>query len=433
MSPVLIGFIGLIVLLGLLAVGVPIAVAMGITGFAGLWYLISPQAALIKLSLTASQTVASYDISVIVLFSFMSSVLFSAGMGRGLFDLAAKWLGNMRGGLAMATIGGCGIFSAVTGSSIACSTTIGYVAIPEMRRYKYDPGLACGSVAAGGTIGILIPPSGFFIIYGILTGTSIGKLFMAGFIPGIIEVFLYIMAIYLLCRWRPSLGPKGPSSSFKEKIFALQGGGEIIVLILFCLGGLFIGWFTATEAGAIGAFGALALSLLRRRLTWKSFVEAVIDTILTGGFIYGILIGSFIFGYFMAASNIPIWISNWITGLSLPPMLIMGVIVVIYIIMGCFLDIAAMTVLTIPIFYPLIINLGFDPVWFGVIACVCMEMGLITPPVGMNVYIVYGFVKDVPMQTVFKGILPFLAADVVLVALLMFVPKLSLFLPGLMK
>lgn len=434
MSPVLVGIIGFAVLFSLLAVGVPIGAGMALVGFAGTWFLISDVAAFTKLAVVPFQTVTDYSLAVLPLFILMAQVVFASGMGRDLFNLASKWLGHRRGGVAMAAVAGSAVFAAVSASSIATATTMGLVSIPEMKRLKYDPGLATGAVAAGGTMGVLIPPSGALIIYGILTETSIGKLFAAGIIPGILEALFYIGVISILCWWKPAFGPPAEKAPLQEKIKSLGGCGEIVLLIVFVLSGLIVGWFTPTEAGAVGAFGAIIMCVLRRRLTWDGFKKAVVDTLKTTGMIYGILIGALIFNVFVAASTIPYVLSEYIGNMPLPPMAILGMVLVLYFFLGCFLDVAAMTVLTIPIFFPLVISLGFDAIWFGIIFVRMAEIAMITPPIGMNTFVIAGVVKEmgIPMETVFKGIIPFLVADFLHITLLILVPPLSLFLVKLM-
>jgi C4-dicarboxylate transporter DctM subunit len=434
MSPVIIGILGFVVLFSLLAVGMPIGGGMALVGFAGVWYLISDAAAFIKLAVVPFQTVTDYSLAVLPLFILMAQVVFVSGMGRDLFNLASKWLGHRKGGVAMAAVAGSGIFAAVSASSIATATTMGLVSIPEMKRLKYDPALATGSVAAGGTMGVLIPPSGALIIFGILTETSIGKLFVAGIVPGILEALFYIAVIIVLCAWRPELGPPAEKAPFVEKIKALGSCGEIVALIVFVLTGLIIGWFTPTEAGAVGGFGAIIMCTLRRRLTWEGFKTAIVDTLKTTGMIYGILIGALIFNVFVAASTIPYVLSEFIGNMALPPMAILIMVLVLYFFLGCFLDVAAMTVLTIPIFFPLVVSLGFNPIWFGIVFVRMAEIAMITPPIGMNTFVIAGVVRGmgIEMETVFKGIIPFLVADFLHITLLILVPPLTLYLVGLM-
>jgi len=434
MSPILIGLIGFAALFLLLALGIPIGAGMALVGFVGLWFLISGTAAFTKLAVVPFQTVTDYSLAVLPLFILMAQVVFASGMGRDLFNLASKWLGHKKGGVAMAAVAGSAVFAAVSASSIATATTIGLVAIPEMRRLKYDSALATGAVAAGGTMGVLIPPSGALIIYGILTETSIGKLFAAGIIPGILEAVFYVITIMIVCHLRPDFGPPAEKTPLREKIMAFGSCGEIMALIAFVLTGLIVGWFTPTEAGGVGAFGAIIMCALRKRLTWDGLKGAIVETLKVTGMIYGILIGALIFNFVVAASTIPYVLSEYISSMPLPPHAILVMVLVVYFFLGCFLDVAAMTVLTIPIFFPLVVNLGFDGIWFGIVFVRMAEIAMITPPIGMNAFVVSGVVREmgIPMETVFKGIIPFLLADFCHVALLILVPSLSLFLPKLM-
>ena len=433
MDPIVFGVIGLVALFVLLAAGVPVGAGMGIIGTIGIWYLISGSAAINKLIVVPFTTVASYELAVLPLFILMAEFIFVTGMGADLYNLSAKWLGHQRGGLAQASIVACAGFSAVSASSLATTATMGLVARPEMEKYNYKPQLATGCIAAGGSLGSLIPPSGILIIYGTLTETSIGKLFIAGIVPGILEAVFYMITIYILCLRDPSLGPRGALTTFKEKIFAFKSCGEIILLIMLILGGLLLGWFTPTECGAIGAAAALLISIARRRLSWVKFKEAIFRTISTTGVIYFILIGAFILNNFLAVSNIPTALATFANDLPLSPIGIIVIIMLMYLFLGCFIDTAAMHVLTTPIFFPVAITLGFDPLWFGIIVTRAMEIALITPPIGMNVYVMAGIAPDVPMQTIFKGVVPFIIADIFNVILLLFVPSTILFLPNLMK
>jgi len=374
----------------------------------------------------------SWGLATLPLFLLMAHIVFACGFSRDLYGVAAKWLGHQRGGIAMATVGGSAVFAAISASSLATAVTMGLVALPEMKRYNYDPALSTGCIAAGGTMGQMIPPSAGLITYGIITGTSIGRLFAGGLIPGIIEAVFYIITIYILCRWKPSLGPRGPRYSLKEKVMSFAGCGELIGLIILVLGGIIFGCFSPTEAGAIGASGAIIFSLFRRRLNWEKFKNALIETMKTTGMLYGILIGAFVFKYFMAVTTIPFALADFVGGLPLPPLAIMGLIMVVYLFIGAIMDALAMILLTIPIFFPIAISLGFDPIWFGVILVGMTEIGLITPPIGMNVYAISGIAPDVPVTTIFKGVIPFLIADFCRMALYLLVPAVVLFLPSIM-
>jgi len=433
MSPLTIGYIGLGVLMVFLFLGVPIGAIMGLVGFAGMVWISGLGAGLGVLMTVPVATISTYSYCVIPLFILMGELCFYSGLSKDLYWTIHRWLGHLPGGLSMATVGGCAAFAAVSGSSLATAATMGTVALPEMKRYDYDPALATGSVAAGGTIGILIPPSVILIIYGILTQQSIGKLFLAGFIPGVLEATFYIAVIYILCKRNPLLGPRGPQTSFKEKIFALKNTWGVVALFVLVIGGIYLGVFTPIEAGGIGAFGAFIFALARKQLTRKNFVQSLIETGKSTAMITFIIVGAMIFGYFLAVTRLPFELANTIAALPLNRYIILGIILVVYLLIGCVMDAMAMILLTVPIFFPLAMSLGFDPIWFGIIIVRVFEMAAITPPVGMNVYVIHGVAKDVPMYTIFRGIVPFLIADVCHIALLVAIPQISLFLPSLMK
>jgi C4-dicarboxylate transporter DctM subunit len=361
----------------------------------------------------------------------MANIIFSAGFGDDAYRVASRWIGHLPGGLAMATVAGCAGFAAMSASSLGTAVTMGLIAFPEMEKYHYKKSLSAGALASGGTIGILIPPSGMLILYGILTETSIGKLFIGGIIPGILEAVFYIVTVYIICLINPSLGPRGPKYSLKEKLNAILGCGEIIGLVILVLGGLIIGWFTPTEAGAIGAAGALVFSFIRKRLNWDGFKNAVHETIKTTGMLYVVMIGAYVFQYLVSVSNIPFVLSSFVEGLTLPPLGVMGIILLIYIILGCFMDAMTMIILTIPIFLPIADTLGFGSIWFGIIVVRVMEMALITPPLGMIAYTISSMFK-IPVPELFRGVIPFIIADICHVLLLLFVPGVVLWLPGIM-
>jgi len=433
MSPETVGIYGFLILFVLMAAGLPIGVSMGIIGFSGLLLILPAQAALAKMAIAPYDLVSSYTFATLPMFLLMGHVLLATGQGGTLFTVAKKWFGRVPGGLAMATVAGCAAFGAVCASSIATAVTLGLVAIPEMKKAKYDGGFANGTVAAGGTIGSLIPPSGFMIIYGILTENSIAKLFVGGIIPGIIVSISYIIMIGIRCLIKPELGPPGEKVSIKEKLKSLQDIWEIIALGAVSIGGLLIGVFTSTEAGAVGAFGAFLSAIARRKLTWAKTKEAVLETMKTAGMIYAVLIGATLFNYFMAASNLPEHLFNWITSFNLTPMGVMTFLVIIYIIMGALMDETSTQLLTIPIFYPLILKLGFDPIWFGVLQARLLQIGMIAPPVGINVFVIAGLDKTVPMTTVYKGVIPFLFMDMITLAVFMIWPQTILWLPSLVR
>jgi C4-dicarboxylate transporter DctM subunit len=362
MSSELIGGLGFVALFVLMAIGLPIGVCMGIVGFAGLAMILPLQAAIAKMAITPYDLVSSYTFATLPLFILMGSVLLATGQGGNLFRIAKKWFGRTPGGLAMAAIAACAMFGAVCASAIATAVTMALVALPELKKNNYDTALANGCLAAGGPIGSLIPPSGILIIYGIITENSIAQLFVGGIIPGILVSLVYIAMIGIRCYIKPELGPPGEKVAIIEKIKSLAEVWELILLVIVTIGGLIIGVFTATEAGAMGAFGAFVSAFIRGKLTWAKTKEAFIDSMKTSGMIYGVLVGAMIFNYFCAASNLPEHLTNWVAGFNLPPMGIMTVIVIIYIILGALMDESSIQLLTLPIFYPLVMKLGFDPI-----------------------------------------------------------------------
>jgi tripartite ATP-independent transporter DctM subunit len=433
MNPATIGTIGIVVMLLLMALRVPIGVSMGVVGFFGFAYMNGWSAALSMLGLVPYSTVSSFTLTVIPLFVMMGHFATMAGLSEELYETANRWFGHFRGGLAMATVVACGGFAAICGSSLATAATMGGIALPEMRKAGYDPRLATGCVAAGGTLGILIPPSVIFLIYGFLTEQSIGKLFLAGIAPGIILVVLFILTIAVLTWIKPSLGPPAVRTPVLERVAALRRVWSVIALFLLVIGGMYAGVFTATEAAAMGAFGAFLFAAARRRLTWTSLAAALMNTATTTAMILAILIGAMILGYFMAVTKVPMALAAFFSGLPVSPTLVMIFIIITYVILGGLMDSLAMVLLTVPIFFPVIQALGFDPIWFGVILVILVEVGLITPPVGMNVFVIAGISREVSIQDVFLGAAPFLIATGVLLALLMLAPDIALFIPKTMR
>jgi len=434
MDPVSVGVLGILFMIFLFLIRVPVAFSMMITGLLGFSYLSSWNAGLKLLARDIFEQFSSFPLSAIPMFILMGAFAYASGIGRRLYDAAYHVLGGLRGGLTLATVVACGAFAAICGSTAATAATIGRMAIPEMRRYGYDESLATGSVAGAGTVGILIPPSTVFLVYGILTEQSIGKLFVAGIVPGIILVCLFLLAVAILCWRRPSYAPPGHlSEGFKERLKALWGIVEAVLLFLLVIGGLFFGWFTPTQAGGIGAAGALLVGILRKDLTLKAFIENTIDALRTSCMVLCIIAGATVFGHFMAITQIPFILAEWIARLAIPPVFVMAVIIAMYLIGGCFMDSMALIVLTVPVIFPVVQKMGFDPIWFGVIIVLVAEMGVITPPVGVNVYVIKGIVPDVPLERIFKGILPFLVAIIINTIICLLFPKLVLFLPNLTK
>ena len=430
MSPVAIGLIGIVVLVLIFLLGMPVGFAMAFVGLAGFCYLTSTEAGLSLLARDVFCNFSAYSLTVIPMFVFMGSIAYASGMSRRLYNAGYTMFGQMRGGLAIATIAACAGFAAMCGSTNATAAAMGRVSLPEMKRYNYDDSLATGCVAAAGSLGILIPPSTIFIIYGILTQQDIGKLFIAGVLPGLLLATLFMAVVVLLCLRNPSLAPAGAPTSWKEKLAGLTGIFEMLVLFGLVVGGLFMGWFSPTQAGAAGAAGALFIGLARRQLSWRGFLFAIKDALRITCMVMVIITGAIIFGHFLAVAKLPLVLSDWVGGLPLPPAAIMGFIVLMYLLGGCFMDALALITLTIPIIYPVVLILGFDPIWFGVIIVLVTEMGVITPPVGVNVYVIKGIAEDVPLETIFKGIFPFLAALIVAVAILMAFPDIATFLPS---
>ena len=433
MSPVTLGVIGIAAVLLLMALRMQIGFAMAVIGFLGFALLNSFPSAFSVLGHEPFKTAGSYGLSVIPLFMLMGQFAFISRMGAEAYKTLYYWIGFLPGGLAMATIGACSFFAAISGSSLATAATMGMVALPEMRKFKYSDELATGCLAAGGTLGILIPPSTVLMIYGILTQQSIAELFIAGFIPGIILSLLFILTIYITARVWPEQGPPGPRFTFPERVRSLKEPWGIFALFLLVIGGLYAGWFTPTEAAAVGAFGAFLITLIKGRLTWKTLVESLMEASKATGMIFGILIGAYILQYFLTISQITDHLVGWVVGMGLNRYIVMCILIVIYLILGCLMEGLSIIILTIPITYPLILKMGFDPIWFGVMITVLIEMGLITPPVGVNVFVIAGVAKDVPMYRIFRGIVPFIFAMLVLIALLLSFPQMALYLPHTMS
>ena len=432
MSTETIGIIGIVIMLVLMFLRMPIGIAMALVGFVGFSYISGLEQGFHILTTTTHRMASTYMMTVLPLFIFMGILSGHAGLSGDAFYAVNKWLGHLPGGLAMATVGGCTGFAAVCGSATATAATMCTVALPEMRKYKYADQLSLGTIASAGGLGFMIPPSLAFILYGFLTEESIGSLFMAGVFPGLLIAFLFMVAIYITCRRNPGLGPAGPRTSLREKVAALQHVWGILVLFVLVLGGMYAGIFSPTEAGAVGAFGALVLGLVKRRLSWKGFTTSISETGRLTAMIFLLIIGAMIFNYFLAITEIPFALAEFIGGFPVPPTVVLSALLVMYVILGFFMDILAVMVLTVPIVYPVLVTVGIDPVLFGVLIVLTTMIGFITPPVGMSVYTVSGMARDVPMFTIFRGVWPFLYAMLAALVILVAFPQISLWLPHMM-
>jgi len=430
-SPTTIAVIGIVLLVIIFLLRMPVAIAMGVVGFVGFAIASSWDGALRIVAKDLWATFSSYSLSVAPMFVLMGTVAFYSGISSRLFDAANKWLGRLPGGLALASIVACAGFGAMCGSTTAAAAAMGKVTLPEMKRYGYDDALRTGCLASAGSLAIMIPPSTVLIIYGVMTEQSIGKLFIAGILPGILLAVLFMFTVLALVWRNRSIAPRGERTSWLEKIKGLSGTIEMLLLFALVMGGLFVGWFTPTEAGAVGAAGSLVIALVRRKLSLEDFWKAVAETTRITAMVFLIIAGATIFGHFMAITRAPFALSEWVGGLPLPPVVIMVFIMAIYLIGGCFMDSLALVTLTIPILYPIITEMGYDPIWFGILIVLAAEMGVITPPVGVNVYVIKGVAPDVSMNKIFRGIWPFLGAEVVATLMILFVPQIALFLPNL--
>ena len=423
------GALGVLALLALLALGVPIGIAMGVVGLVGLTLLLGPEAALIKGTVVFFESVTRFELGVLPLFLLMAHFCFAAGASRDFFSAAAGILGHRRGGLALATIGGCAAFGAVSGSSLATAATMGQIGLPEMRRRGYSTAFAAGSVAAGGTLGSLTPPSGALIVFGIIAEQSIGKLFTAAIVPVITQTLLYMAAIVLLCRIRPSIAPPSPRIPWAERGKAILRVLDLAALVAIVLIGIAIGWFTPTEAASIGATLALVLCALRKRLTWTTFCDALERTLRTSGMLYVVIIGALIFAAFMSFTGLAEQIAALVARLDTGPTATLVVLAILLLLLGSVLDGLALMLLTAPILLPITTALGISPIWFGIFFVRTMEIGFVHPPIGINLYVIHSIAPDIPIGRVFKGVLPFLAADFVHLAMLIAFPAMALALP----
>ncbi len=432
MTPLTVGIIGLSTMIVLMFAGMPIGFAMGLVGFAGFAYLNGLDAALSLIGMVPYRTFTDYGFSVIPLFMLMGAFSFAAGISSDLYDAARKLMGRVPGGLAMASIAACSAFGAICGSSTATGATMAVVALPEMRKVGYHPGFATATIAIGGTLGIMIPPSITFIIYGIIAEESVGKLFISGIFPGMIGALLLMGTVYARCRLNPLLGPPGVKTKLWEKIASFKGIWVMFVIFIVVIGGIYAGFFSPTEAAGVGCFCTLVFAVARRRLTWSSFLESLYDTVRISCMCFIIVAGAMIFSYFLTLTRLPAELSAAI-GSGWNPYVALVSILVIYLFLGMLMDTIAMILLTVPIFLPLMKVYGFDPIWFGVIVTLMAEISLVTPPVGMNVFVISGVAKDVPMYTTFRAMGWYLIPMLILVVLLIVFPEIALYLPTTMK
>ncbi len=434
MSLTAVGILGIVALLLILfCLGMPVGFAMALVGFCGFCYVVSFKAGLNMISAVLWDTFSKYGLTVIPLFIFMGQVAFYSGVNEKLYNAAYKWVGQIRGGIAMATVMACAAFSAICGSNAATAATMTTVALPQMNKFNYEPKLSTGAIACGSTLGVVIPPSVVLIIIGLSTEQSIARLFYGGIGAGLILALLLTLSIYVVCRIYPEWGPVGPQTNWLEKFKALSGALEMVILFSLVMLGLYFGLFTPAEAGAAGSFFAVVISVLQGRLSWKGFIASVTDTLRISCMVIMIVAGAMIFGRFLAVTRIPFDIASWVVDLPVSGTFIMMIIFAIYIVGGAVMDALALLLITIPIFFPVSQELGYDPIWFGVTITVVTTLGAVTPPVGATTYVVGGMAKNVRLEEVFKGVTYFLPAYILCILLLMAFPALVTFLPSLIK
>lgn len=425
--------IGVAAFIVLMLLGTTLGATMSLMGFIGVGCMIGLSGGFNLLGTTPFSRATNFDFTVMPLFVLMGMFAFHSEIISDLFISVSKWVGRLPGGLGVACLAGCAGFAAVCGSSLASTAAMGTICYPELKKYNYDPALSAGTIAAGGTLGIMIPPSMDFVVFGVLTATSIGALLIAGILPGLLMCFLFMAMVVVLCWLKPSLGPRVETSySWREKIKGLVSVIPILALFLLVIGGIYLGVFTPTEGAGIGSFGALVITLVKRKLNWRKFYDSLIGSIETTGMILVLFIGAMIFGYFLTLTGVPLHLASFLSALSLNRWIIMSLVLLLYIILGCVMDAFAILVITIPIIFPAMMALGFNPIWFGVLMVMMDEMGMISPPFGMAAFVCAGVTK-VPVSTVFRGILPFVAADIVVLVLIMAFPGIATFLPSVMK
>jgi C4-dicarboxylate transporter, DctM subunit len=429
---------GFTVLLALVFLRVPIALAMAIVGYVGFGYFVNFVAAGKLVASMAYEVGLNYELSVVPLFVLMGNFVARAGLSEELYNASNSFLGHRRGGLAMATIVACGGFSAVCGSSLATAATMSKVTMPSMRKYGYSDSLAAGSIASGGTLGILIPPSVILVLYGVMTQSNIGKLFVAGVLPGMLGILLYMAAVRFTVWRNPEAGPPAERADWQQRLKALQSTWAVVALFVLIIGGIYWGIFTPTEAAGVGATGAFSISLLRGKLGWKDLYHVLVETIETTAMLFFILLGAMIFSNFINYADLPNALTNWVLGITVSPFLVMSIIVVIYLLLGCVLESLSMILLTVPVFYPVILGLDFGMtpettlIWFGIVVVVVTEISLITPPIGLNVFVLKAMLPDIPTGRIFAGVTPFWVADIVRLTLLIAIPGIAVYLPSLM-
>ncbi|HXT81077.1 MAG TPA: TRAP transporter permease [Acetobacteraceae bacterium] len=432
LSSDVVALIGFVVLFALMLLRVPVGMAMGLVGVSGFGYLVGGEPALKMVGQTSMRVVTDYTFGVIPMFLLMGSIVSRSGMSRELFQAANRFIGHRRGGLGLATIAACAGFAAISGSSVATAATFSTVAYPEMRRFDYPQSFATGVIAAGGTLGAMFPPSIVLAVYGLITQQDIGKLFMAGVLPGLLAVCMYMTTIGVIGRARPGWLPTAPIATWQERLQAVKEVWAPLLLFVFVIGGLYGGLFTPTEAGGMGAGGAFLISVVRRKLSRDDMLASLLQATRTAAAVFTVLIGAILFGYFLTVTQTPQKVTAFITGLGLSPHGALVLIMLMYLVLGCLMDAMAMVILTVPIIFPAITALGFDPIWFGVIVVMTVELGLIHPPVGMNVFVIKTVVKDVSFSTIFLGVIPFVLTDIARLAVLIAFPAIATFLPGRM-
>ncbi len=431
MTPTTVALIGTGALVAITFSRMSIGIVMGLVGVVGFGAITGQGPALGLLKTVPYTSFADETLCVLPLFLLMGNFAFQAGMSEDMYRAAYVWLGRFRGGLAMATVAACALFAAISGSAIATAATLCRVAMPEMNRYKYHPMLSTGAMAAGGTIGIMIPPSVILLLYGILTEQSIAKLFIAGILPGLMQAVMYMLVIIVMTRLRPQLGPRGPRFTLREKVVALKGVTEVAILFILVIGGIYTGAFAPSEAAGIGALGAFICMIYRRKLTWENLKNSLTETSATTGMLFLIILGAMLLNYFLSVTRLPAELATWVGGLQVSKYVIFLAVVFLLVFLGAIMDELAIMLLTIPVLFPMITNLGFDPIWFGVMATKLMEMGMILPPVGMNVFVIQGM-TGVPMGEIYKGTAPFLVADFIQIILLIIFPEIVTCLPNLL-